>query len=86
MSLVKDYLKKTEMLKNEYGSKSIVLMQVGAFYEMYGVQDPQTGTITGSDIQEFSNYCELAVSKKNICVGQNDVVMAGFRDYMLEKY
>ena len=86
MSLVRDYLKKTEILKKEYGSKSIVLIQIGAFYEMYGVRDPETGTITGSDIQEFANYCELAVSKKNICVGQKDVVMAGFRDYMLEKY
>ena len=86
MALIKDYLKKTDDLKKEYGEKSIILMQVGAFYEVYGLREDNSDTITGSNIKEFTNHCELAISQKNICVGKNNVLMAGFRDYMIDKY
>ena len=86
MALVKDYLKKTEDLINKYGKKSIVLIQVGAFYEVYGLKDDTTDQITGSNIKDFATSCELAISHKNICVGKKNVVMAGFRDYMIDKY
>ena len=84
--LVKKYFEYTSDLKKKYGEKSIVLMQVGAFYEVYGLQNPDTHEITGSDISYFSSSCELAISQKNICVGQKNVLMAGVRDYMLDKY
>lgn len=86
MTLVNTYLKYTSELKKNYGDKSIVLMQVGAFYEVYGLQHPETNEITGSDISHFSSLCELAISHKNICVGKKNVLMAGVRDYMLDKY
>lgn len=86
MALVQDYFKKTEELKRDYGEKSIVLMQVGAFYEVYGLENKNTGKFEASNISDFSQRCELTVSKKNICVGKRDVVMAGFRDYMIDKY
>ena len=86
MSLVNQYFKDTENLKRDYGEKSIVFIQVGAFYEVYGLLDPSTKEITGSDISEFSRLCELAISQKNICVGKKNVLMAGVRDYMLDKY
>lgn len=86
MSLVSQYFKDTEKLKEQYGKKSMVLIQVGAFYEVYGLLDPETKQITGSDISEFSRLCELAISQKNICVGKKNVLMAGVRDYMLDKY
>lgn len=86
MTLVNTYLKYTSELKENYGEKGIVLMQVGAFYEVYGLQNSETNEITGSDISQFSSLCELSVSQKNICVGKKNVLMAGFRDYMLDKY
>lgn len=93
MALIKDYLKKTEELANNYGEKSLVLMQVGAFYEVYGLYrntspEDETGTIElfGSNIAVFAKKCELAISKKTACVGKHQVAMAGFRDYMLDKY
>ena len=86
MSLVSTYFKDTEELKTKYGEKSIVLIQVGAFYEVYGLQNPETKEISGSNIADFSASCELAISQKNICVGKKNVLMAGVRDYMLDKY
>ena len=70
MTLINTYLKYTSELKETYGEKSIVLMQVGAFYEVYGLQNSETNEITGSDISQFSSLCELSVSQKNICVGK----------------
>ena len=84
MALVKDYFKKTIELKKEYGENSLVLMQVGAFYEVYGQN--QNGKYIGSNIHDFSIKCGLSISEKKVCVGKNPVVMAGFRDYSLDKY
>lgn len=84
MALVRDYFKKTTQLKKEYGENSLVLMQVGAFYEAYGQH--QDGKYIGSNIHDFSIKCGLSISEKKVCVGKNPVVMAGFRDYCLDKY
>ena len=86
MSLIKDYFLKTEELKKKYGEKSVVLMQVGSFYEIYGLK--KKGEIYASAIQDIANFCEMEIANKKNCVGKDNVVMAGFgiKDYILEKY
>ena len=86
MALIRNYMKLTAELREEYGPKSLVLMQVGAFYEVYGYKDPETAELSGTNLADFSTKCELSIANKNICVGTQNVVMAGFRDYMLDKY
>lgn len=86
MSLIKDYFKKTNEYKEQYGEKTILLMQVGAFYEVYGLREQSTQLITGSNIEEFSHICELNISDKQICVGAANICMCGFRDLFLDKY
>mgnify|MGYP003686058433 FL=1 len=86
MTLIKDYFEQTIEWKNKKGEKTLIFIQVGAFYEVYGLKDKNTGDITGSDIEPFSQFCDLNISDKRICVGKRGVVMAGFRDYNLEKY
>jgi DNA mismatch repair protein MutS len=83
--LIREYFKLTEQYKNEYGEKSILLMQVGAFFEVYGLQDKK-GNIFGSNIKEFCEHCDLASPLKNVKLDSNNVIMSGFRDYQLEKY
>ena len=39
MALVKDYFEKTKQYIQEYGEKTVVLMQVGAFFEIYGLKE-----------------------------------------------
>ena len=39
MILIQDYLEKTKYYKNKYGKNTIVLMQVGAFYEVYALKN-----------------------------------------------
>lgn len=85
MTIIKDYLEYTSKWKTEYGEKTLVLMQVGSFYEAYGLID-NNNIISGSNIVEFSEINDMAVSKKNICVGKERVVMAGFGLPQLDKY
>ena len=86
MTLIDDYFKITQDYTNEYGEKTVLLMLVGSFFEVYGVRDKQTDTIYGSRIEDFSRICELNIVPKNVCVGENNVLMAGFKDIVLEKY
>jgi DNA mismatch repair protein MutS len=85
MALIKEYYDLTQKYCKEYGEKTILLMQVGAFFEVYGILDKKTTNISGSQILEFSRICDLAVVEKNVCVGKDNVVMAGIKDMILEK-
>ena len=85
MALIQEYFELISKYQNDYGEKIILLMQVGAFFEVYGISDKKTNTIINSQILEFSRICDLAVVEKNICVGKNNVVMAGVKDIILEK-
>ena len=53
MSLVKNYLDLFESYKKEYGPKLVVLMQVGAFFEVYGLKNAAGETIR-TNIDEFA--------------------------------
>ena len=78
------YFNYTKQYKNEYGDKTIVLMQVGSFYEMYGIQN-QHGEITGSNVEDITNICNLNYSNK-AKMGDDNIIMAGFPDYAIEKF
>jgi DNA mismatch repair protein MutS len=85
MSLIKDYFEKTKKHIDEYGQLTIVLMQVGAFFEVYGLKD-KNDNIYLSNIMDFSRICDLNVVDKKVCCGLDSVVMAGFKDHLLDKY
>mgnify|MGYP001433475162 CR=1 FL=1 len=85
MTIIQEYLKLTEELKSNYGEKSIVLMQVGSFFEVYALL-LKDGSYKGSSIKEFAEINDMVISRKNICVGGQNVMMAGFGLPQLEKY
>jgi DNA mismatch repair protein MutS len=85
MTIVEEYLELTKTYKDEYGEKTLVLMQVGSFFEVYGVM-AKDNTIYGSDIVKFAEINDMAISKKNTCVNGDSVVMSGFGLPQLEKY
>ena len=97
MSLIKEYFDLTKNYQNDYGQNTILLMQVGSFFEVYGILDKKTNVISGSNIEDFSRICELNVVEKNVCVSndsinqsntstKDNIVMAGFKDIQIEKY
>ena len=86
MALIKEYFELTKRYQDEYGENTILLMQVGSFFEVYGIYNGKTETISGSKIVDFSQFCELNIVEKNTCVGKDNVMMAGFKDMQIEKY
>ena len=82
-SIYKDYIDYTRQYQEKYGKQCVVLLQVGAFFEVYGFKNGKTGVIEESDILEFSQICNLNMSEKKITYDNRQVFMAGFRDYTL---
>jgi len=80
------YFQITQETQAQYGQKTILFYQVGAFYEMYGVQDHKTKEIKKSQVENFTQMAQLNISDKEIETPEGTVVMAGFRDYSLDKY
>ena len=78
------YFQITDENTAKFGSKTILFYQVGAFFEMYGIQT-QKGVIK-SKVEEFTQLAQLNMSAKEIDTPLGAVIMAGFRDYSLDKY
>ena len=85
MPIVEEYISLTAKWKAEYGENTVVLMQVGKFFEMYVFMDIH-GSITGINIQDISDKCDLLIAKKSQQIKGKQVVMAGVPECQLEKY
>lgn len=88
MRMIDEYFKKDQYYKNKYGEKTFLLYQVGSFFEVYGIKNDASSI---GNIEAYAEICGLAIASKSICVGENssgqaNIVMAGFRDYILDKY
>ncbi len=87
--LIDDYMDEYNKYIKIYGKSTIVLMQVGSFYEIYGKKKIHTEEISGSNIVEISKLFELNIAEKENCVNKIEgytTVMAGFQKYYREKY
>ena len=72
--IFKEYCSYLSTYKEKYGDKTIVLMQVGSFYEIYAIlnDNEQVGEINIYHICQ--NLMNIAVAKKT-----NNVLMSGFQ-------
>lgn len=90
--VIKRYFELNDKYLNEYGEKTILFMQVGAFFEMYGLLDKTNkNNYIGTNMMNISLLCDLSISLKSkvsidIDGEKYKVGMAGFRDYSLTKY
>jgi DNA mismatch repair protein MutS len=84
-SIYEQYFSITNEYIEKYGKNTILFYQVGAFFEMYGVQNKR-GDVLKSRVDEFTQLAQLNMSSKEIEVEEGTVIMAGFRDYSLDKY
>jgi len=86
MALVKEYFELIKKYQTDYGDNIILLMEVGSFFEVYGIHDKKSEEIIGSKIKDFSQICELNIVEKKASLDKYDIVMAGFKNIMIEKY
>ena len=86
-NIYSEYFKYTREHQKNYGEKTIVLMQVGSFLEVYGVRSQETNEIIESKIKEFAELCQFNIAeKKNGFGNKGQIIMAGFMVYLLDKY
>jgi len=78
MALIQEYFSLLNNYKEKYGDKTLLFMQVGSFIEVYS-KSPED-----KDMVEFTTTCELKIANKPL--GKDKIYMAGFRDYMIDKY
>jgi DNA mismatch repair protein MutS len=78
-----EYEKYLVKYKNECGDNTVVLMQVGSFYEIYSVDN---GLI---DLRQIADILGIQITRKNksiLEVSKKNCMLAGFPDHALEKY
>jgi DNA mismatch repair protein MutS len=85
MALVKEYLDITKNYKELYGEKTLVLMQVGSFYECYAIKK-EKNVYEGSNILDFTQINDMVIANKNTILDGNEIVMAGFGLAQKDKY
>ena len=86
MSIYEEYFQLTQMHKESQGPRTIVLLNCGIFYEMYGYKDID-GAIIGSDIEEVCRICDLACTEKSKIRYRNSALyQAGFKDVISTKF
>ena len=81
------YIEETLTFQKKYGSNTVIFMNVGSFYEMYGYKDSETGELYGSIIDEVCNSLDLSQCVKSrigrtLC-DEPEYIMAGFPNYKL---
>ena len=85
-NITKEYLDYCSKHSKDYGDNIIVLLKVGAFFEMYGVKD-KNDNVLGSNVEDICKICDLQLSERsNMFYNKMPVLIAGFRDYTIEKY
>lgn len=81
--IIDDYLEKDIEYKNKYGANTLILMQVGSFYELYSINE------NCPFIYKIGDICNIQISRKNKAikeVSKNNPLMAGFPTWALDKF
>lgn len=87
--LVKDYFNYQQEFIQKYGSNTIVLMQVGSFYEFYGLNTDELDyssvdaslTLDNTHLYTVAKLLGFSIAKKT-----NNILMAGVPKYAIDKH
>ena len=82
--LYDDYIHYTQQYKKEYGERTVVLMEVGSFWELYSCDKG-----LGASMKEICNLLNITLSRKNkniLEISSSNPLMAGFPSHALGKF
>jgi DNA mismatch repair protein MutS len=82
-----DYVEYTNKYNKIYGDKTVVFIEIGSFFELYGVNNEKE--VSGANMIEMGNLLNIQVSRKNKSILENsreNPLMAGFPSYALKKF
>jgi len=81
--IIDTYINYTNKYKSLYGIKTVILMEVGSFYEFYGTETE------GADVKCISELLNIQCTRKDKSVSEiskKNHLLAGFPSYILKKY
>lgn len=81
-----EYEKFYKQYTTKYGQKVAIFLMVGSFYELYDIQDRETGD-TKFNVKEITDFLgiQLAIKKDDVGEGK-DALFAGFPEASLHKW
>ena len=85
--ILREYLKYHNESLQKYGENTVVLMQVGGFYEIYAVVNETTNV--GADIYQLADILGIQVARRNKKIPEIDYknfLMAGWNTFALPKF
>lgn len=89
MSTLEQYFEYDKLYTKQYGPNTIILMQIGSFYEMYqmGILDHNKNIIAPAKIQDLARNLDIILTQRNNGgTGLGNAYMCGFPDYKLDVY
>ena len=81
--IIDDYLNYLDVYCKKYGENTIIIMQVGSFFELYSID------ANSRYLHNIADICNIQISRKNksvLEVSRNNPIMCGFPLYVLNKY
>jgi len=93
--ILDDYIAYQNTYSQKYGDKTIVVIQVGDFFELYAYYGTDSssqleeGSMIGPDLPRICDICNLQLTRKNksiIEATSKNPMMAGFPLYILSKH
>jgi DNA mismatch repair protein MutS len=87
MALYDYYFNTQSEYVKKYGEKTIVIIEVGMFFEIYKVDNDHE--CVGPDIHKICTICDLQLSRKNKSIVENsraNPMMAGFPSHAYSKH
>ena len=85
--LYDDYITYTKTYTAKFGEKTVVLMEVGSFFEFYAVENEKVRE--GAPMSEICSILNIQSTRKNKSIAQcsrNNPLMAGFPSVTLKKF
>ena len=84
--LIHEYLDQQIEFEKKYGTNTIILMQVGSFFEFYGVNNKNEKIGNAEHITELLNIQLTRRNKAILENSRNNALMAGFPTHSLKKF
>jgi DNA mismatch repair protein MutS len=82
-----EYVEYTAKYQALYGQRTVILMEVGSFFELYGVDSPTVKM--GADVAAICDILNITLTRKDKSVLENspsNPLMAGFPSHSLKKF
>ena len=87
--MFKEYIEFYKTYTQKYGPKTAIFLMVGSFYELYDIQNTETGE-TECNVKEIVDYLGIQLSSKRGELPENiknaEGLFAGFPDYVMHKW